>query len=98
VVQVGGRDSADPALMKPSPYRVRIAISQLDADPSQAFLVGDSATDVVAGHLAGVAVIGFANKLGKAALLAETGADAVTTYLNKISRAPDPQHAARPKP
>jgi phosphoglycolate phosphatase len=87
VTAIVGRDDADPALMKPNPYRVRMAISQLGAQPSQAFLVGDSATDVPAGRLAGVAVIGFANKPGKTDLLAQAGADAVTTSLSDISTA-----------
>ena len=87
-----GRDDADPALMKPSPYRVRMAISQLDADPGQAFLVGDSESDVLAGRLASVAVIGFANKRGKVDLLARAGADAVTTRLTEISRALRTEH------
>jgi phosphoglycolate phosphatase len=82
-----GRDDADPALMKPSPYRVRMAISQLNADPGRAFLVGDSATDMPAGRLAGVAVIGFANKPGKLQGLARAGADAITTRLVDISAA-----------
>jgi phosphoglycolate phosphatase len=87
VTGIVGRDDADPALMKPSPYRVRMAISQLDADPGSAFLVGDATTDVTAGRLAGVPVIGFANKPGKANLLAHAGADAVTTRLADISTA-----------
>jgi beta-phosphoglucomutase-like phosphatase (HAD superfamily) len=87
VTAIVGRDDADPGLMKPSPYRVRMAISQLDADPGRAFLVGDSATDVPAGRLAGVAVIGFANKPGKAEQLVQAGADAVTARLADISLA-----------
>jgi phosphoglycolate phosphatase len=87
VTGIVGRDDADPALMKPSPYRVRMAISQLDADPGSAFLVGDSTTDVPAGRLAGVAVIGFANRPGKADLLVRAGANAVTTRLSDISNA-----------
>jgi phosphoglycolate phosphatase-like HAD superfamily hydrolase len=87
VAGVVGRDDADPALMKPSPYRVRMAISQLDADPNSAFLVGDSTTDVPAGRLAGVAVIGYANRPGKAEALTRAGADAVTGHLSDISRA-----------
>jgi phosphoglycolate phosphatase-like HAD superfamily hydrolase len=87
VTAVVGRDDADPTLMKPSPYRVRMAVSQLDAKPGDAFFVGDSPSDVVAGKLAGVAVIGFANKPGKASLLDEAGADAVTTRLGEISTA-----------
>jgi phosphoglycolate phosphatase-like HAD superfamily hydrolase len=87
VTGIVGRDDADPALMKPSPYRVRMAISQLDADPGSAFLVGDSTTDVPAGRLAGVSVIGFANKPGKSHVLARAGADAVTCRLSDISNA-----------
>jgi phosphoglycolate phosphatase len=100
ITAIVGRDDADPALMKPSPYRVRMAISHLDADPNHAFLVGDSATDVPAGRLAGVAVIGFANKPGKADLLARAGADAVTAHLADISAAlrahQDRPHSGRP--
>lgn len=87
VTAVVGRDDADPALMKPSPYRVREAVSRLDAQPGETFFVGDSPSDVVAGKLASVAVIGFANKPGKAAQLGEAGADAVTTRLAEISTA-----------
>ena len=87
VTAVVGRDDADPALMKPSPYRVRMAVSQLDAKPGEAFFVGDSRSDVVAGKLAGVAVIGFADKPGNASQLDEAGADAVTTRLAEISTA-----------
>ena len=54
------RDDHDPERMKPSPYRVREAVSLLDAEHSECVLVGDSTTDVLAGHLAGVAVIGYA--------------------------------------
>ena len=49
VTAVVGRDDADPALMKPSPYRVREAVSQLDAKPGETFFIGDSPSDVVAG-------------------------------------------------
>lgn len=94
VTAIVGRDDANPRLMKPSPYRVRMAISQLDAEPNHAFLVGDSATDVSAGRLAGVAVIGFANKPGKAEQLAQAGADAVTNRLSDISTALRAQDAA----
>jgi phosphoglycolate phosphatase len=87
ITAIVGRDDADPALMKPSPYRVRMAISQLDAKPHQAFLVGDSTTDVLAGLLAGVAVIGFANKPGKAKLLTRAGASTLTANLADISAA-----------
>ncbi len=81
-----GRDD-DPALMKPSPYRVREAVGSLDADPHECAFVGDSPTDVLAGKVAGVPVIGYANKPGKADALIHAQADAVTTDLAEITTA-----------
>ena len=81
------RDDHDPERMKPSPYRVRKAVSLLDAEHSECALVGDSTTDVLAGHLAGVAVIGYADKPGKAQVLAGVQAAAVTTDLAEITTA-----------
>jgi len=71
--------------MKPSPYRVREAVSLLDAEHSECVLVGDSTTDVLAGLLAGVAVIGYADKPGKAQALADVQAAAVTNDLAEIT-------------
>jgi HAD superfamily hydrolase (TIGR01509 family) len=87
VAKVVGRDDADPRRMKPSAYRVRQAMSLTGAKGEECAFVGDSVVDVVAGRLAGVAVIGFANKPGKANALTEAGADAVVTRLSEISTA-----------
>ncbi len=73
--------------MKPSPYLVRAAVSILDAHPAECAFVGDSTSDMLAGRLAGVPVIGYANKPGKAGLLRQAGADAVTTGLDEITTA-----------
>jgi beta-phosphoglucomutase-like phosphatase (HAD superfamily) len=54
--------------------------------PGCAF-VGDSTSDVFAGRLAGMPVIGYANRPGKAELLRQAGADAVTTGLDEITTA-----------
>ena len=86
-VRVIGRDDADPERMKPSPYRVREAVGVLGGDGEQCAFVGDSQADVLAGLLAGVPVIGFANKPGKARALAQAGARAVTSQLSEISTA-----------
>jgi beta-phosphoglucomutase-like phosphatase (HAD superfamily) len=56
------RDDHDPERMKPSPYRVREAVSLLDAKNAECAFIGDTTSDVMAGHLAGVTVIGYANK------------------------------------
>jgi beta-phosphoglucomutase-like phosphatase (HAD superfamily) len=81
------RDDHDPERMKPSPYRVRQAVSLLDAGHAEYVLVGDSTTDVLVGHLAGVAVIGYADKPGKAQALAGVQAAAVTADLAEITTA-----------
>jgi beta-phosphoglucomutase-like phosphatase (HAD superfamily) len=59
----------------------------LDAEHAECVLVGDSTTDVLAGHLAGVAVIGYADKPGKTQALADVQAAAVTTDLAEITTA-----------
>jgi len=87
VAGVVGRDDSDPELMKPSPYLVRTAVSILDAHPYECAFIGDSTTDMLAGRLAGVPVIGYANKPGKAELLRQAGADTVTTSLDAITTA-----------
>lgn len=81
-----GRDH-DPGKMKPSPYRVRMAVMSLDTEPRECMFVGDSPTDVIAGRLAGVPVIGYANKPGKADTLTRAQSDAVTSDLTDISAA-----------
>jgi phosphoglycolate phosphatase len=87
VGKIIGRDDPDPALMKPSPYRVRIAVGSLQAEPEECVFIGDTETDVLAGLLGGVAVIGYANKPGKAETLSRTGARAVVTDLAEITTA-----------
>ncbi len=49
--------------------------------------IGDSETDVLAGLVGGVAVIGYANKPGKAETLSQAGARAVVTDLPEITTA-----------
>ena len=87
VGKIVGRDNPDPALMKPSPYRVRIAVGSLGAEPEDCVFIGDTVTDVLAGLHGGVAVIGYANKPGKDKALAEAGARAVVIELDRITDA-----------
>jgi len=79
------RDDQHPERMKPEPYRVREALGILDADNTQCAMIGDSTSDVFAGQLAGVPVIGYASKPGKAQALADALAAAVTTDLAEIT-------------
>jgi HAD superfamily hydrolase (TIGR01509 family) len=84
---VFGRDATDPALMKPSPYRLCQAVADLGANPRECSFVGDSATDVIAGRLAGVPVIGYANRPDKIEILTGAEADAVAVDLAEITTA-----------
>jgi len=80
-----GRTDADPSLLKPSPYLVRRAISDLNAATEQTLFVGDSPSDVVAGREAGIETIGYANKPGKHERLAAAGARVVIDGLSAIT-------------
>jgi beta-phosphoglucomutase-like phosphatase (HAD superfamily) len=80
-------DDHDPDRMKPDPYRVRAAVGLLDADNHECVLIGDTTADVFAGLLAGVPVIGYANKPDKAQALADVQAAAITDDLSDITRA-----------
>lgn len=82
-----GRDDPDPAKMKPDPYRVRQAIEPAAAATAECVLIGDSVTDVIAAHSAGITATGYANKPGKADQLRLAGADAVTESMTLISQA-----------
>jgi phosphoglycolate phosphatase-like HAD superfamily hydrolase len=81
------RDDHDPERMKPSTYRVREAVGLLDADNAECVFVGDTTSDVFAGLLAGVPLIGYANKPGKTYALAEAQAAYVAVQLSEITDA-----------
>lgn len=69
-------------------HRGRVdAVGSVQADPENCVFIGDSATDVLAGLLGGVAVIGHANKPGKAEALSQPGARAVVTDLAEVTTA-----------
>lgn len=74
VSAVSARTSCDPLLMKPNPYLLEQALSELEVPAADALLVGDSVTDVEAAIAARVPCIGYANKPGKAHRLAAAGA------------------------
>ena len=84
---VVARDDHDPERMKPSPYRVREAVGMLGGEGGECAFIGDSPSDVLAGHLAGVPVIGYANKPGKVQALDHVQAATVTTSLAEITTA-----------
>jgi hypothetical protein len=74
---VFGRND-DPALMNPAPTGPG-GSRQPRRRPARVRLHGDSGSDVLAGRLEGVPVIGYPNKPGKAEALTGIQADAVTS-------------------
>jgi beta-phosphoglucomutase-like phosphatase (HAD superfamily) len=61
---------ADETLALPG----RIAVGSLQAGPEECVFIGDTETDLLAGLLGGVAVIGYSNKPGKAETKVRVGA------------------------
>jgi HAD superfamily hydrolase (TIGR01549 family) len=82
---VVARTSHNPALLKPSPHLINQAVRSLDADPAAAALVGDSFTDIEAAHSAGVASIGYANRVGKRERMMELRAGAVVASMGDLA-------------
>jgi beta-phosphoglucomutase-like phosphatase (HAD superfamily) len=79
------RAPREPRLMKPNPYLISVAARRLGLSPTECTFIGDSTTDVVAGHLAGVPVIGFAKGPRRARALRAAGADAVMTRADLLN-------------
>ena len=77
--------SASTGTRRDPSIRSEAAVGVLGGEGEQCVFVGDTPADVLAGLLAGVPVIGFANKPGKAQALAQAGARAVTSQLSEIS-------------
>ncbi len=85
LAHVIARTSHDPALLKPSPHLIGLAVKTLNASPAECTLVGDSVTDIEAARLAGVQSIGYANKPGKRERLTDAGAGTVITSLADLT-------------
>lgn len=79
---VFGRPFARPDLMKPNPFLLLEALKALEVSADVTQFIGDSISDIEAGHLAGIHTIGYANKPGKAELLAEAGANEIAVQGN----------------
>lgn len=78
---ISARTSADTTRLKPHPHLVTQATHALHAEPATCVLIGDSITDVLAAHTAGVPAIGYANKASKPPHFSDTGAVAVVTRM-----------------
>ncbi len=86
-VIVGRTARMDLAQLKPSPYLLIEALAQTRVSAEATLFVGDSTSDIHAGHSAGIRVIGFANRPQKVAALATAGADAVIETMADLAAA-----------
>lgn len=81
---VVGRPEHEPALMKPNPHTVKIALQIVEATPADAVLIGDSVSDVEVAHAAGLRALGYAKNPRRGRELATAGADALTETIGAI--------------
>jgi HAD superfamily hydrolase (TIGR01509 family) len=87
VAGIYARTDADLSHLKPHPYLLHAAMRGLHTTPDECIFVGDSVTDITAGHAASVPVIAFANKPGKADRLAAQKPAAIISSMNELYRA-----------
>jgi HAD superfamily hydrolase (TIGR01509 family) len=63
--------------LKPDPHCLNRALSAMGAAPSAALMIGDTPSDCLAAHRAGVPFLGYARSERKAELLRDAGAGAI---------------------
>ncbi|NDL61151.1 HAD family hydrolase [Phytoactinopolyspora mesophila] len=90
---VAARTPENAARLKPWPDLLFAALAQLDAEPSTTVFVGDSPSDVMAAHAAGVAAIGYANKPGKRERLSSQDPARVIVSMDDLAIALRRDHA-----
>jgi HAD superfamily hydrolase (TIGR01509 family) len=91
VLEVVGRPTDQPGLMKPNPYSLITAADALGVDVTLCALIGDSLTDIQAAHAVGCTAIGYANKTRKRQAFTQSGAEAITESMQAIADAIRPQ-------
>lgn len=93
IAHVVGRPYGHPERMKPNPEMILATAVKLGAEPGRCVFVGDSTSDVESSQAAGLPVIGYANKVGKAHRLQMAGADAIITSMGELAAALAAEHA-----
>jgi HAD superfamily hydrolase (TIGR01509 family) len=81
---IAARSGSNIARLKPSPFLLKKAATELLLPAPTAVFVGDSLTDIEAAKAAGVQSIGYANKPGKVQVFDSAEADAVITRMSSL--------------
>jgi phosphoglycolate phosphatase-like HAD superfamily hydrolase len=84
VAEVSGRHSEEPTPLKPDPFLVRQAMWFLDTTPDRCCMIGDSVTDIQAGHALGVPVVAYAGDPRKRSEFAPHKPDAVIDHMSEL--------------
>lgn len=80
-----GRPYAEPHRMKPNPGLLLEVAQLLGVATNRCVLIGDSVTDIIGAHSAGMVAIGYANKPHKATSFKEAGVDGLVTSMAEIA-------------
>lgn len=83
---VTGRAYAEPELMKPNPHPIRETVAQLDVEPGDCVLIGDSHADMAAARLGKTKFIGYANRPLKSERFRMAGVDGMVKSLADVAR------------
>ncbi|MEU4764002.1 HAD hydrolase-like protein [Actinosynnema sp. NPDC023794] len=83
---VSARDSHDPALLKPNPHKVTLAVKHLRVDPSRCALLGDSPSDVVAARASRVHSIAYAKRKSAILPLSQAEPDLIVTSIEIVKQ------------
>jgi phosphoglycolate phosphatase len=79
------RTGPDPAVLKPRPGLIELAVTGLDTQSSECALVGGSPTDIQAAHAAGVHSIGYARTPRDADDLVDAGAGTIIVSMADLA-------------
>lgn len=84
VTGISARQPNDVTRLKPHPHLLQEAIAARDAQPRRCVMIGDSASDIQAAHVAGMPSIAFANKQGKYDTLAQDMPEAAISHMAEL--------------
>lgn len=86
---ISARTNGDVTQLKPSPYLLERVTGQLGVAPDDCVFIGDSNTDISAGHSAGIPTVAFANRPGKQSRFSQLQPAAIITDMVQVTQAMD---------
>jgi HAD superfamily hydrolase (TIGR01549 family) len=80
-----GRVYGEPALMKPNPYPMHLALKNLGISPEKTVFIGDSLSDIEVGHITGTSIIAYANSSAKKVIFEQEGEPIISSMLEIVA-------------